>query len=186
MLTGRSVVLRELRRADLPVVHRELKADVVASSLGDVEPWRPRTLARLEADFDRALAEPADEKSVQFAIQERGDESGALVGTTALWGIDLHNGIAHIGIQLVRSARGRGLGVDAVRVLCHYGFAVRGLRRIALETLETNAAMRKSAVAAGFAEEGRLRQNSFVLGEIVDDVLFGLLRSEWEPGGVEL
>lgn len=186
MLTGRSVVLRELRRTDLPVVHRELKADVVTSSLGDVKPWRPRTLARLEADFDRALAEPADEQSVLFAIQERGDESGALVGTTVLWGIDLHNGLAHIGIQLVRSARGRGFGADALRVICHYGFVVRGLRRLALETLATNEAMRKTATAAGFTEEGRLRQNSYVLGEVVDDVLYGLLRSEWAPGGVEL
>ena len=46
--------------------------------------------------------------------------------------------------------------------------------------------MRKTATAAGFTEEGRLRQNSYVLGEVVDDVLYGLLRSEWAPGGVEL
>ena len=135
---------------------------------------------------DRRLSEPPDERFVRFAIQQRGDETGALIGTAALWGIDSHNGLGHIGIQLVRSARGRGLGLDALRVVCHYGFALRGLHRLGLETLASNESMRRTAVAAGFTEEGRLRQVAFMFGERDDEILYGLLRSEWAPSGVEL
>jgi len=133
----------------------------------------------MEAEFDRALTEPEDERQVRFTVQERGDESGTAIGGTSLWGIDTHNSLAHLGIELVPSVRGRGLGVDVVRVMCRYAFAVRGLHRLGLETLETNAAMRKAALAAGFTEEGRLRGSAFVVGERLDEIIFGMLAAEW-------
>ena len=179
MLDGRHVTLREIRRSDLAVIHRELSSDPVISSISNSRPWVPASLARQEAAFDRALTEPEDELNVQFAVQARGDEDGALVGVTGLWKVDQHNSTAHIGIQLLPSARGRGLGTDAVRLMCRYAFVVRGLHRVGLETLATNHAMQGAALRAGFTEEGRIRSSAFVLGERVDDVLYGLLRSEW-------
>jgi RimJ/RimL family protein N-acetyltransferase len=179
MLDGRHVTLREIRRPDLAVLHRELSSDPVVSSISNDRPWVPVSLARQEAAFDRALTEPEDVLNVQFAVQARGDEDGTLVGTTGLWRVDPHNSTAHIGIQLLPSARGRGLGTDAVRVMCRYAFVVRGLYRVGLETLGTNHAMQGAALRAGFTEEGRIRGAAFVLGERVDDVLYGLLRSDW-------
>jgi RimJ/RimL family protein N-acetyltransferase len=184
MLHGRSVTLREIRRSDLAVMHRELESDVVTASLAHVAPWRPVSLARLEAEFDRALTEPESPENVRFAVQRRGDETGELLGACGLWHVDLHNGTAHIGVQLVPSVRGQGLGTDVVRVLCHYAFVVRGLHRVGLETLASNRAMRGAASRAGFAEEGRVREAAFLLGERVDEITYGLLRSEWRPDDV--
>lgn len=181
MLNGRLVTLREIRRSDLAVIHRELRSDVVTASLSNVDPWRPTSLARMEAEFDRALTEPETPEHVRFAVQERGDERGELIGTCGLWQVDLHNGTGHLGIQLVPSVRGRGLGTDVVRVLCHYAFVVRGLHRLSLETLATNLAMRTAAARAGFVEEGRIREAAYLLGERVDELTYGLLRSEWKP-----
>lgn len=183
MLSGRLVTLREIRRSDLVVIHRELRSDVVTTSLAETEPWRPVSLARIEADFDRRLGEPETTQHVGFAVQQRGDDTGELVGTCSLWQIDQHNGTAHIGLQLVPGVRGRGLSTDVVRVLCHYAFVVRNLHRVGIETLATNQAMRKAAVRAGFVEEGLVREAAFVLGERVDEVTYGLLRSEWRPDG---
>ncbi len=180
MLHGRVVTLRERLRSDLVVVHR-LRSDVLTSSLAEVEPWRPVPLARLEAEFDSALTEPPSPSSVGFMVQERADEPGEPLGTCSLWGIDLHNGTGHLGIQMLPSARGRGLATDAVRVLCHYAFVVRGLHRLGLETLASNAAMCAVAARTGFVEEGRIRENAYVLGERVDEITYGLLRSEWRP-----
>ena len=74
-----------------------------------------------------------------------------------LWGIDLHNRSAHVGISLRPAFRGRGLGGDVVRVLCRYGFAIRGLHRMQLETLADNAAMIAVAERLGFTREGTMR-----------------------------
>jgi len=181
MLNGRLVTLREIRRSDLPVMHRELRSDVVTASVANVDPWRPVSLARLEAEFDRALTEPEMVEHVRFAVQERGDERGEPIGSCGLWHVDLHNGIAHVGIHLVSSVRGRGVGTDVVRVLSHYAFVVRGLHRLSLETLATNHGMRTAAGRAGFVEEGRVREAAYLLGERVDEITYGLLRSEWQP-----
>jgi RimJ/RimL family protein N-acetyltransferase len=179
MLDGRHVTLREIRRSDLAVIHRELSSDVVVTSISNDRPWVAASLARREAEFDRALSEPEDELNVRFAVQARGDEDAALIGVAGLWRVDPHNSTAHIGIQMLPSARGRGLGTDVVRVMCRYAFVVRGLHRVGLETLATNDAMRGAAARAGFTEEGRIRSAAFVLGERVDEVLYGLLRSDW-------
>lgn len=85
-------------------------------------------------------------------------------------------------MSLLASARGRGLGRDAVRVLCDYGFRVRGLHRLQIDTLGTNAAALGSALAAGFVEEGRLRQSEWVAGRFEDGLVLGLLAEEWQAG----
>jgi hypothetical protein len=77
MLNGRLVTLREIRRSDLPVMHREFRSDVPAWSLTNVDPWRPVSLARLEAQFDRRLTEDDDPRHVRFAVQERGDDAAS-------------------------------------------------------------------------------------------------------------
>jgi Acetyltransferase (GNAT) domain len=64
--------------------------------------------------------------------------------------------------RLLPAFRGRGPGTDAVRVLCHYGFAIRGLHRLQAETLAGNDAMIQAASRAGFAREGTLRHSAWV------------------------
>ncbi|MDP4505835.1 GNAT family N-acetyltransferase [Nonomuraea turcica] len=80
------------------------------------------------------------------------------------------------------SARGKGYGTDVVAVLCHYGFIVRGLQRLQIETLSDNAAMLRSAERNGFVREGVLRSSAWVMGEFLDEVLLGLLVKDWKPG----
>ena len=179
MLHGDVVTLRDLRREDLPALHAAVDTDPATFSLVQQGPWRPTSLARRQADFDRALSERPDERTVVFAVQRRDDSAGRCVGSALLWGIDEHQRTAHLGLSLVAQARGKGLGRDVVRVLCRYAFDVRSLHRLSLETLATNEAMRATAYSCGFEEEGTLRENAWVLGRRVDEVVFGLLAPQW-------
>ncbi|WP_411757575.1 GNAT family N-acetyltransferase [Streptomyces venezuelae] len=105
--------------------------------------------------------------------------TGELAGEALLWGIDTHNRGAHLGISLRPGCRGRGLGREVVQLLCHYGFTVRGLRRLQVDTLADNAAMIAAATSAGFTLEGTLRRSAWVYGAFADEVLLGLLHEEW-------
>ena len=105
--------------------------------------------------------------------------TGELAGEALLWAVDLHNRSAHLGLSLRPAARGRGLGEDTVRVLTRYGFAIRGLHRLQLETLTDNHAMIAAAERAGFTREGVIRGSSWVNGRWADDVIFGLLDTEY-------
>jgi RimJ/RimL family protein N-acetyltransferase len=109
--------------------------------------------------------------------------SGELAGEALLWDIDLHNRMARVGLSLRPAFRGRGLGADVVTALCEYGFAVRGLNRLQVDTLAGNAAMIQAASRAGFVPEGRRRGAAWVGGDFADEVILGLLASEWAARG---
>ncbi|MFH0517590.1 GNAT family N-acetyltransferase [Streptomyces sp. M41] len=177
MLRGAKVGLRA-RHDDIPVLRTELYDDVVNSSRAESGPWRPVSPG---AKDPRLVVDDVDDKEqahVPFSVVELG--GGTLIGTATLWGIDHHNRSAHIGLGLLPAARGKGYGSDVVAVLCHYGFVVRGLHRLQIETLSDNAAMLRSAERNGFVREGVLRSSAWVMGEFLDEVLLGLLVKDWK------
>ncbi|MFI6316884.1 GNAT family N-acetyltransferase [Nonomuraea sp. NPDC050556] len=154
----------------------ELYDDVVSGSRAEGRPWRPITPGTKDS---RLVTDDTEQGYVPFSVVEL--EGGTLVGTATLWGIDTHNRSAHIGLGLLPSCRGKGYGTDAVAVLTYYGFAVRGLQRLQIETLSDNHAMLRSAERNGFVREGVLRSSSWVLGRFMDEVLLGLLVQDWKP-----
>ncbi|WP_405706448.1 GNAT family N-acetyltransferase [Streptomyces xanthophaeus] len=176
MLSGSKVGLRARHEEDVPILRTELYDDVVNSSRAESGPWRPTSPG---AKDPRLVVDDKEPGHVPFSVVELG--GGALVGTAVLWGIDNHNRSAHIGLGLLPSARGKGYGTDVVATLCHYGFVVRGLQRLQIETLSDNAAMLRSAERNGFVREGVLRSSAWVLGEFLDEVLLGLLVQDWKP-----
>ncbi|MFD5906133.1 GNAT family N-acetyltransferase [Streptomyces microflavus] len=105
---------------------------------------------------------------------------GALIGTATLWSIDTHSRSGHVGLSLLPAARGKGYGTDVVATLGHYGFALRNLHRLQIETLADNTAMLRSAERNGFVREGGLCSSAWLLGEFLDEVLLGLLGQDWK------
>ncbi|MEV0225196.1 GNAT family protein [Streptomyces sp. NPDC050704] len=176
MLRGNKVGLRARHEDDIPVLQEELHDDVVNASRAQGRPWRPITPGSKVSQF---VVDDTEQGHVPFSVVEL--DGGTLVGTASLWGIDNHSRSAHIGLGLLPSCRGKGYGTDVVAVLCHYGFVVRGLQRLQIETLSDNAAMLRSAERNGFVREGVLRSSAWVLGEFMDEVLLGLLVQEWKP-----
>jgi RimJ/RimL family protein N-acetyltransferase len=160
------------------VITRHHTALAVMRSRADAVPWRP--IPPEAAESPAAAAAPSDEKT-SFSVLELELESQELAGEALLWGIDMHNRTAHLGISLLPAFRGRGLTVDVIRVLCEYGFAVRGLQRLQVETLVDNTAMIAAAIRVGFSVEGTLRRSAWVCGAFVDRVVLGLLAQEWAP-----
>jgi RimJ/RimL family protein N-acetyltransferase len=177
MLRGGTVGLRARHEDDVPILRAELYDDVVNAVRSDGRPWRPMTPGFADP---RLVVDDTEQGVVPFSVVELG--SGALIGAATLWDVDAHNRCAHIGLGLLPAARGRGFGTDVVAVLCHYGFVVRSLHRLTIETLADNEAMLRAAERNGFVREGVLRSSAWVMGEFLDEVLLGLLREEWRPG----
>ena len=176
MLRGSKVELRARHESDIPILQAELGDDVATFSRMNDQPWRPITPGSKDSPY---VVDDKAQGSARFSVAELG--GGMLVGSAGLWGIDDHNRSAHIGLGLLPSARGKGYGTDVVAVLCHYGFVVRGLHRLQIETLADNHAMLRSAERNGFVREGVLRSSAWVMGEFLDEVLLGLLVQDWKP-----
>ncbi|MEU6576775.1 GNAT family protein [Streptomyces sp. NPDC046805] len=174
MIRGNKIGLRARHEADIPVLHAVLYNDVATRSRQDHRPWHPISPGSAHSPY--VVAQPSDE-AAGFSVVEL--DSQELVGAAALWGIDTHNRAGHLGISVLPDFRGRGFSSDIVRVLCEYGFAVRGLQRLQVETMADNAPMIAAAKRGGFTIEGTLRRSAWVYGEFVDVVILGLLAHEW-------
>jgi RimJ/RimL family protein N-acetyltransferase len=174
MLRGEKVLLRARQDSDIPVLEAELYGDVLTRSRGDSRPWRP-----LPPGSDDSPYKVTDWRSdpAVFSVVELA--SGELAGDALLWGVDQHNRLAHLGLSVLPSFRGHGLGTDITRVLCRYGFEIRGLQRLQVDTLADNEAMIRAATRTGFTREGLLRRAGWVNGAFVDLALLGQLAEEW-------
>ena len=174
-LRGELVTLRPVERDDIEVLHG---FDSTYETWPEINylPYAPKSLEEVLKAFD------GDEESgyrgsdafVPFAVVA--DEE--LVGSACLWGIDLHNRRAHLGIGLGADFRGRGLGTDATRVVLHYGFVDRGLHRIQLEVLASNTAAVRAYEKAGFHEDGRMRESAWVRGRFEDEIFMSVLATD--------
>ena len=174
MLRGEKVLLRARQDSDIPVLEAELYGDVLTQSRGDNRPWRPLPPGSDDSPYKVTdwRSDPAVFSVIELTSQE-------LAGNALLWGVDQHNRLAHLGLAVLPSFRGRGLGTDITRVLCRYGFEIRGLQRLQVDTLADNEAMIQASTRAGFTREGLLRRAAWVNGAFVDLVLLGQLAGEW-------
>ena len=175
MLRTGKVGLRARDEADVAILHAELYEDIATRMRADSRPWRPIPAGSASSPY--AVGEPRDDVAMFSVVELAG---GELAGEALLWAIDLHNRTAHLGLSLRPTFRGRGLGADVVLALCEYGFTVRGLHRLQVDTLADNTAMIRAAERAGFVPEGRLRQAAWVDGEFADEVILGLLAANWD------
>jgi RimJ/RimL family protein N-acetyltransferase len=174
VLQGTLTGLRALTEADIEIFETELHADVGTRTRATGQPWVPLTPGAADSPYrkteDRAVV-------VRFAVVELA--TGGLAGEAVMSGIDLHNRHAEIGLVLRPACRGRRLGTDVVRVLCHYGFWIRGLHRIQITTLADNHAMIAAGVRAGFVLEGTSREVAWIDGGFADGVTLSQLSGEW-------
>jgi RimJ/RimL family protein N-acetyltransferase len=173
--------LRAQQDSDIEVFEAELLNDVETRMRSDSRPWRPVAPGSADSPYRRQGPRDDHSETVMFSAVELA--TGELTGEALLWAIDLHNRNAHIGISLRPAFRGKHLGTDIVRVLCRYGFAVRGLHRLQVDTLADNDAMIGAATRAGFVLEGTLRQYVWVNGSFADGVILSQLATEWPPAG---
>lgn len=170
MLTGTRVLLRAREQADVAILHRELYDDVSTRIRGDTRPWLPLPADSVESPY--AVAEHGADVAF-FSVAHA--ETGELAGEAIVYGIDSHNRSGHLGLALRPSSRGQGLSRDTLALLCRYGFAVRGLHRLQLETLAENEPMIRAARSAGFREEGRRVEARWVEDCFVDELIFARL-----------
>lgn len=83
-----------------------------------------------------------------------------------------------IGYGVSAQSRGRGIATSAVRMVCRNVFESTDMRKLIAFVHEGNLASRKVLDRVGFNQEGLLREHYLVNGEPVNEVIYGLLRSD--------
>jgi RimJ/RimL family protein N-acetyltransferase len=86
-----------------------------------------------------------------------------------------------IGFTLAPEQQGHGYATEAARLLVGYLFGARGKHRITAYCDPRNAASAAVLERLGMRREGHLRESTWAKGEWTDDLVYGLLRDEWDP-----
>ncbi|MEU4695406.1 GNAT family protein [Actinoplanes sp. NPDC023714] len=112
----------------------------------------------------------------QYAVELAA--TGELVGDVY---VRLHDNLrqAEIGFTVAGEHQRRGYGSEAVSGVLDRLFGRQGLHKVTGECDARNAASAALMERLGFRREGLLRQQTFIKGEWTDDLLFGLLSTEW-------
>lgn len=176
ILKGDRIILRPYRREDLSAVLTWVNDEDTIRYLGDFF-VKPYTEKNAEDYLDSVMAGSSGRAA--FVIADK--ETEAYIGQIDLMDIDQHARQATIGVIIAKeSSRGRGIGREAIGLICRYGFRMLGLNRLQLMVYAENTRARRCYAACGFAEEGLLRQARWVDGHFVDMVPMALLKEDWE------
>ena len=128
---------------------------------------QPVTPAEHEAWF-LSLGRRAD--CAYFAIETV--DGRAHIGNVWLWDIDRRHRKAELRVVVGdMTARGRGLGAEAIDRLCRHAFDQLELHRVYAYVLGINPSARRAFERAGFTLEGTLRDDRWAVDRFIDTYL---------------
>lgn len=132
----------------------------------------PHPYTRADArDWFFSLA--AAPEPTHWAIEVHGIAAGGI-------GVDLGEGIyaksAHFGYWLGEQYWGRGIMTEAVRATAEYALRRFELVRLEAPVFAWNPASMRVLEKSGFAREGVLRKSVFKDGQLIDQILYALVR----------
>ncbi|MEP7360021.1 MAG: GNAT family protein [Chloroflexota bacterium] len=171
---GERVRLRDLRPDDADLLDA-WNQEVEPGTFNDFGP-RPPT------DKDALARGPFRNDRNGMVIIER-IADGAPIGTTGwrrvmVYGPSPTSDAWQIGIELIASARGQGLGVEAQRLVADYLFAATSLNRVEASTDVDNKPEQRALEKAGYAFEGIMRRAQFRAGSYHDLAYYSRLRDD--------
>jgi len=172
-LTGERVTLREWRASDAPSLAQYANNPHVAGQLRDRFP-HPYTIA----DARHFLHSVAGARpTTMFAMIVEGQAVG---GIGFFPGADVERFSAEVGYWLAEPYWGRGITVEAVRLLSAYAFEVCNLLRLFALPFADNARSIRVLEKAGYTREGLLRSSSVKYGKVRDQALYALVNGGWK------
>lgn len=174
LITTERLVLRRFRPDDAAV----LAAYRSVPEIARYQSWdAPYSLERARIAVESmAYADPAQPGWFQYAIEVAGGRE--LIGDVGV-GLNDNRMQAEIGFTLAPAYHGRGYASEAVRAVLGHLFRVQGLHKVSAECDARNLPSARLLRRVGFVQEGALRQHTWIKGEWTDDLLYGLLESDY-------
>jgi len=172
MLAGPRVGLALMRKEDVPAIARWNQDLEFTARMGN--PGEAHSLEMRQEAYDRNARMRAD--SIEFAVVLLA--TGQLIGFGGLFDITrAMTATLFVGIG-ERDQWGKGLGTEATRLICEYGFFFRSLHSIKVEVNGYNRRALRVYDRLGFKPVGRLRGAILMNGSRYDQVIMDLLRHE--------
>ena len=174
--TGR-LTLRPFHEDDLEGLYAYQSLPEVARFLY----WEPRSVEESRSFLRQKMAARTVEREgdwLVLAVVRR--ETGDLVGEVNLQWRSREHRQGEIGYILHPAFHGRGFATEAAEVVLRLGFEGLDLHRVCGRLDGRNAASARVLERLGMRREAHLLQNEIVKGEWTDEVVYAMLRHEWD------
>jgi RimJ/RimL family protein N-acetyltransferase len=153
--------------------------------VGRFQSWDAKTAADAAAYIAGATDVDFGKEGTWFQLAVREKDTGKLAGDIGLHFLDVDGHQVEVGITISPERQKLGLASEALATVLDYLFVVMRKHRVVASIDRDNQASNGMLQKLGFRQEGHLVQSLLIDGEWVDDVIFGLLASEWEAVAAE-
>ena len=168
--------LRPYADADLEALHDLERREETARYLYN-EPLD------LDADAGAARAAACDDRHRRdhddLALVAELKASGAFIGGFMLERKSVEHRQGEIGYVLHPDHHGKGYATEGAELMLRLGFEELGLHRIVGRLDARNEPSARVLERLGMRREAHLRENEFVKGEWVDELVYAILADEW-------
>lgn len=148
-IKGEHIYLRALEPTDLDFLYKLENDTSVWEVSGTLKPYSKKVL---QSYLDNAHRDIYDVKQLRLCI---GDQKDPCIGLIDLFDFDPKNRRAGIGIVIAEpSYRNKGVGAEALSLLCDYAFSVLDMHQLYANILEDNLASIHLFKKLGFKEIG--------------------------------
>jgi RimJ/RimL family protein N-acetyltransferase len=174
-IIGKRLTLRAIEEGDLALLHQWANDPVTQDGIGELH--FPSSMDFHKVWFQNLKNDPLNQR---FAIDV---PRIGIIGISSLINIDWRNNHAGHGIMIGDpSARGKGLGVDAVMATMRYAFDELHLERLEGSIIEYNKESYKlyCSKVLGWKEEGRRKNYYYRKGRYWDQLITGITRQDYK------
>jgi [ribosomal protein S5]-alanine N-acetyltransferase len=175
-VAGGNLVLRYAQAADAPAL-LALASDPEVTRWFS---WGPYSVqAEAEAYLDRLSGQRAEGEQLDLAQDHHED---GVIGITGLSEFSRRDRRAIVGTWFGRRWWGTGANRESKALICHLGFEVLGLDRIGSYANVEHVRSQRALEGVGFRREGVLRGWHRHGDQLLDVLIVGMLRDDWERG----
>ena len=175
-LESKRLTMTPMTDADWPLFQQLQNDESVMRYVGDGQPEQEQ-----RASFEQRLA-PWDKHQAHWLSLVITDKTtGAQVGTTGLIAQWQPYRQAEVGFLLLPGHQGKGYGRESLAAVVDFAFNQCNFHKLRATVTEGNDACVRLLTSIGFKQEGRLRDNYRIAGQWRNDLLFGLLQSDFHP-----
>jgi RimJ/RimL family protein N-acetyltransferase len=175
-ITLNRVLLRPFCESDIEGRRRLGRDPEIQRAFGanpSFEHWQPMDDAAAKAWYERQLDHDGP---FVWAVETE----GRLIGDCRLHTVIAHDERARYAIGILdRELLGQGLGAEITKGILQYAFETAGFHRIDLRVLASNLRAIACYEKCGFVIEGRERESAKIGDRREDDLIMGVLRSEF-------
>lgn len=174
ILQGEKVVLRPFEEGDMPYLlqwYNDYELNKLAG-------WSNNKVSASRLRYNMARSFGSDPLNLMVD-----DMNGKPIGTIQLYDFNNQDKTCKLGIRIGdKDYWSRGYGGDAVNTIVEYAFDCLDIYRVDLRVYEYNERAARCYEKCGFKYEGRTRKSAFIDGQYYDEILMGLLKSEFIKG----